>query len=184
MVATKTSPREQEKIIGELLVILALPSALPVATGGIAHAMSIPIIILATYGLLFGKANVSDKKSRIIAARDKVLQIQMLREFHDKLWHHAGRLSRERWGWLFENIVFRSLTALLVVVCAVCFWTIIPVADTPPSIAVMLFGFSIVYRDIFVWLLATVVGAIGIAINIGTLSFLLTKAFEWLQGVL
>lgn len=47
----------------------------------------------------------------------------------------------------------------------------------------MLFGFSIVYRDILVWLLAVVVGIIGVVINIGTLSFLLTKLFEWLQGL-
>jgi hypothetical protein len=179
----KNTAQEQQKIIGELLVILALPSALPVATGGIAHAMSVPIIILATYGLLFGKANVSGKKSRIVAARDKVLSFQKLREFHDKLWHHAGKLSRERWGWLFDTMAFRAITALFIVVCAVCFWTIIPVADTPPSIAVMLFGFSIVYRDILVWLLAVVVGIIGVVINIGTLSFLLTKLFEWLQGL-
>lgn len=184
MAHTEKSAREQEKIIGELLVILALPSALPVATGGIAHAMSIPIIILATYGLLFGKANVSDKKSRIVAARDKVLSFQKLREFHDKLWHHAGRLSCERWGWLFDNILFRCLTALFIVVCAVCFWTIIPVADTPPSIAVMLFGFSLVYRDILVWLLAVLVGTIGVVINVGTLMFIFTKVFEWLQGLL
>ena len=66
-----SSARDREKVIGELLVILALPSALPVATGGIAHAMSIPIIILAFTGLLLGGA-ISNKKSRIIAARDKV----------------------------------------------------------------------------------------------------------------
>lgn len=184
MAHTKKSAHEQEKIIGELLVILALPSALPVATGGIAHAMSIPIIILATYGLLFGKANVSDKKSRIVAARDKVLSFQKLREFHDKLWHHAGRFSRERWGWLFDNLGFRAITSLLVITCAICFWTIIPVADTPPSVAVMLFGFSLVYRDIAVWLLAAIVGIIGVVINVGTLTFLFTKAFEWLQHLL
>ena len=173
---------EKQKLVGELLVILALPSALPVATGGIAHAMSIPIIILAITGLLFDSA--LSKKSRVMAARDKVLSFQKLREFHDKVWHHAGRFSRARLAFLFDNIAFRAVTALFIVVCAICFWTIIPVADTPPSVAVMLFGFSLVYRDIAVWALAVVLGVIGIAINVGTLAFLATKLFEWLQAVL
>lgn len=180
--ATHTA-HEQQKIIGELLVILALPSALPVATGGIAHAMSIPIIILTISGLLLGKVTGSDKKSRILEARDKVLSFQKLREFHDKIWYHAGRFSKERLAHLFDNSFFRAITALFIVVCALCFWTIIPVADTPPSIAVMLFGFSIVYRDVAVWALATFVGCIGVVLNVGTLVFLLTKFFEWIQTV-
>jgi hypothetical protein len=178
-----SSARDREKVIGELLVILALPSALPVATGGIAHAMSIPIIILAVTGLLLGGA-ISNKKSRIIAARDKVLSFQKLREFHDKLWYHAGRLSKERWAFLFDNVLFRAVTALLIIVCAICFWTIIPVADTPPSIAVMLFGFSIVYRDVLVWLLAVIIGVIGVVINVSTLLFLATQIINWLQSIL
>ncbi len=167
-------------LIGEALVLLALPSALPVATGGIAHAMSVPIIIIAVYGLIFS-ALTERHKTRITEAKAKVLKIDKLRQLHDAIWNRAAKIMKSHSAWLFDQLAFRILTGTLIVLSAICFWTIIPLADTPPSVAVMLFGFALIYRDIRVWIAGLVMSILGIAINYGSLLFVIHWILRWLS---
>ncbi len=172
---------DQLQIIGEAIIILALPSALPIPTGGIAHSLSIVIILFSFWGLVLGGVKPKTQE-KFEVGRNKVLRFKRLREFHDSLWQRAGQLLKNRKGWIFDNRLFLALTSLLIIICAACFWTVIPLADTPPSIAVILFGFSLVYKDIYAWFAAVIVGVFGLVINLGSLLFVITKITEFITS--
>lgn len=173
-------PQDSLTIIGEALIILSLPSALPIPTGGIAHSLSVVIIILAFFGLVVGGVR-PNFQARLDRSREAVLRFKRVNQLHDKLWHHAGKLLRPRVQIVFKNKLFLVFTGILVILCAMCFWTIIPLADTPPSVAIILFGFALVYKDIYSWIVALITGVVGFIINIGSVVLVIGAIITFLS---
>lgn len=175
----RRSLQEKLRFIGEAIILLAIPSLLPIATGGIAKALSFIIVALAFWGLILG--GISDKTvENIEAKRDHILKIEAIRKLHDKLWLWADKILSPRQTWLFRLRVFQALTGLLILLCCLSLWNPVPFADSIPSAALVVFGFALAFNDFFAWLAALLIGIIGFTVNIGSVILLLSKLIEWL----
>jgi hypothetical protein len=156
----------EQKSFAILFVLLLGVPALPLPTGGATHVFEIIAVLLAAQ-LIAGRTEIwlpqrwrglelaGDRQQRFIAAL-----MRMIRRLE--------RFSRPRLRFLFDHRLSNIVFGLLVIAgCAGAFFAPpFTGLDTLPALGVVLLSLGVLLEDIAVVVLALVVGAAGVALEI------------------
>ncbi|HEY7105291.1 MAG TPA: exopolysaccharide biosynthesis protein [Acidimicrobiia bacterium] len=149
-----------------LLMLLMIPSALPIPTGGVTHVLELGAAIVAV---------------QIIAARREVWLPRRLREHalgatftgklvpaFTRLVRWCERFSRRRLGGLVDQPVSRSLVGVILLLFVAAAFVAPPFTglDTLPSLGAVVVCLGLVFSDVLVVAGGIVLGAGGIALEI------------------
>jgi hypothetical protein len=146
-----------------VFVLLMVPSALPLPTGGATHVFEV-MTMLVVLQLVVGRRRIwlPARWLRLQLAgssREKLMMV-LLRRIR---W--LERFSRPRAGWLFDHVATASVFGLLVFGLTLCAFLAPPFSglDTLPSLGVVVLGLGVLMRDAVLALIGVVIGAIGVA---------------------
>jgi hypothetical protein len=146
-----------------ILVLMAIP-ATPLPTGGLTHVFEIIAAILALE-MIFGR--------RTIWLPEKWKQRQLGNMLEDKAipfivrrirWFE--RLSRPRWARIVSHRQFARLAGTILLIFSVAAFMAPPFTglDTLPSLGAVIVSLSLLLGDIVVFIIGSLVGAIGIGL--------------------
>jgi hypothetical protein len=156
----------EEKSFAILFVLLLGVPALPLPTGGATHVFEI-IAVLVALELITGRDQIwlpqrwrklelaGDRQQRFITALMKGIR-------------RLERLSQPRLRFLFDHRASNIVFGLLVVGGSVVAFVAPPFTglDTLPALGVVLLSLGVLLEDFFVVVVALVVGAAGVALEI------------------
>lgn len=167
-----------EKGFAIAFVLLMLPSALPLPTGGITNLILEPLTLLIALEMIIGRRTIWLPKRIKQRPVGSLLEKRAL-PFMAKRIKWLEKWSRPRWGSFAEKASFRTITGLLVFTFALAAVISPPFSglDTLPSIGVVLLGLSLILEDFLLFLVGLIVGSIGLGLVIGT-GAVLTKLFQ------
>jgi hypothetical protein len=156
----------EEKSFAILFVFLLGVSALPLPTGGATHVFEVIAALLALQ-LIVGRDHIwVPKKWRLLPLAGPKQQrfISGLM----KLIRWLERLSRPRLRFLFDHRLSNSAFGLLVLGGTAGAFLAPPFSglDTLPSLGVVLLSLGVLLEDVIVVVLAVVIGAGGVALEI------------------
>lgn len=160
---------------GLLMILLALPTLIPVLPPGSAAAIGL-LYILLSLQMLFGKDEPWLPK-RLSRYRLSTRTIAALRTRGIPFLRRVERFSRPRPLLLDERIVSRGV-AFIVLVLGIVLLSPLPFLNTLPALAVLLMGIGLLNRDgvfIAAGLLLTAVVLLAIGFGLGTLYALLNR---------
>lgn len=160
---------------GLLMILLALPTLIPVLPPGSAAAIGL-LYILLSLQMLFGKDEPWLPK-RLSRYRLSARTIAALRTRGIPFLRRVERFSRPRPLLLDERIVSRGV-AFIVLVLGIVLLSPLPFLNTLPALAVLLMGIGLLNRDgvfIAAGLLLTAVVLLAIGFGLGTLYALLNR---------
>lgn len=160
---------------GLLMILLALPTLIPVLPPGSAAAIGL-LYILLSLQMLFGKDEPWLPK-RLSRYRLSTRTIAALRTRGIPFLRRVERFSRLRPLLLDERIVSRGV-AFIVLVLGIVLLSPLPFLNTLPALAVLLMGIGLLNRDgvfIAAGLLLTAVVLLAIGFGLGTLYALLNR---------
>jgi hypothetical protein len=163
---------------GLFMIVLALPTLIPVLPPGSAAFIGL-LYILLSLQMLFGR-DEPWLPQRVSRYRLSARAIAALRSRGVSFLRRVERLSRPRPLLLDERVVSRGV-ALVVLVLGIVLLTPLPFLNTLPALAVLLMGIGLLNRDgVFVaaGLLLTAVILLVIAFGLGTLYALLNRLFR------
>lgn len=163
---------------GLLMILLALPTLIPVLPPGSAAAVGL-LYILLSLQMLFGKDEPWLPK-RMSRYRLSARVITALRTRGIPFLRRIERFSRPRPLLLDERILSRGV-ALVVLVLGIVLLSPLPFLNTLPALAVLLMGIGLLNRDgvfIAAGLLLTAVVLLVIGFGVGTLYALLNRLFR------
>jgi hypothetical protein len=153
-----------EKSFAMALLVLMLPSALPIPTGGVTHLFELVSMLLALE-MIVGRRSVwlparlrrhelgpltTDKAIPFIARRVRWFE----------------RFARPRLSRLLQQRVALSLLGVVILVFTVGAFVALPFSglDTLPSLGVVVIALSLILEDALVTLIGIVIGAAGVAL--------------------
>jgi hypothetical protein len=156
----------EEKAFALLFVLLLGVPALPIPTGGATHVFEIIAVLLAL---------------QLIAGRDMIWLPQRWRRLEMagknrerflnglmKMIRRLERISKPRFTFLFGSRVSNAVFGLLVIAgCAGAFFAPpFTGLDTLPSLGVVLLSLGVLLEDVFVVIVALIIGAAGVLLEI------------------
>lgn len=149
-----------------LLVILMVPSALPLPTGGITHGFEI-VVMLLSLRMSFGKAGVwlpANLRTRQVSSSLTAKALPKIINLISKL----ESLSRPRFSLLVTKHWFVRLAGLLIFGLTLAAFLAPPFTglDTLPSLGVVLVAISLMFEDIAILIAGVVVGLFGIGLEV------------------
>jgi hypothetical protein len=155
-----------EKAFALLFVLLLGVPALPIPTGGATHVFEIIAVLLAL---------------QLIAGRDMIWLPQRWRRLEMagknrerflnglmKMIRRLERISKPRFTFLFGSRVSNAVFGVLVIAgCAGAFFAPpFTGLDTLPSLGVVLLSLGVLLEDVFVVIVALIIGAAGVLLEI------------------
>jgi hypothetical protein len=156
----------KEKSFAIIFVLLLGVPALPLPTGGATHVFEIIAVLLACQ-LIWGREEIwlpqRWRRLEVAGARQQRLLTGLLRMIR-----RLERLSRPRLRFLFDHRLSNIVFGLLVLCGSVAAFLAPPFTglDTLPALAVVLLSLGALLEDFVVVLVALVVGAAGITLEI------------------
>jgi hypothetical protein len=156
----------EEKSFALLFILLLGISALPIPTGGATHVFDVIAVLVA---------------GQLVAGRDEIWIPQRWRRLELgggntqrfvtsllKLMRFLERFSRPRLSFLFDHRLSNVVFGVLVIVFTAGAFFAPPFSglDTLPGLAVVLLSLGVLLEDIAVVVLAVLVGAVGIVLEI------------------
>lgn len=163
---------------GLFMIVLALPTLIPILPPGSAAIIGL-LYILLSLQMLFGKDEPWLPK-RLSRYRLSARAIAALRTRGIPFLRRIERFSRPRPIRLDDRVVSRGV-ALVVLLLGVILLTPLPFLNTLPALAVLFMGIGLLNRDrvfIAAGLLLTVVVLLAIGFGLGTLYALLNRVFR------
>lgn len=163
---------------GLLMIVLALPTLIPILPPGSAAFIGL-LYILLSLQMLFGK-DEPWLPARLSRYRLSARTITALRTRGVPFLRRVERFSRPRPLLLDERIVSRGV-ALVVLVLGIILLSPLPFLNTLPALAVLLIGVGLLNRDgafIAAGLLLTAVVLLIIFFGLGTMYALLSRLFD------
>jgi len=160
---------------GLFMIVLALPTLIPILPPGSAAIIGL-LYILLSLQMLFGKDEPWLPK-RMSRYRLSARAIAALRTRGIPFLRRVERFSRPRPIRLDDRVVSRGV-ALVVLLLGVILLTPLPFLNTLPALAVLFMGIGLLNRDrvfIAAGLLLTVVVLLAIGFGLGTLYALLNR---------
>jgi hypothetical protein len=155
-----------EKSFAVLFFILAIPSALPIPTGGVTNIFEILVIILALE-MIAGRRTLwipSRWKNREISGltKSKVLN-SMSRRIR---W--LERHTRPRLRGVLAHSMFLRLTGLIILLFALGALVAPPFTgfETLPSLGIVIVALGLILEDAALFLTGALIGSVGIGIEI------------------
>lgn len=156
----------EEKSFAILFVILLGPTALPLPTGGATHVFEIITILLALQ-LVVGRDEIwlPDRLRKRELAGEK--QRKFLAGL-GRMIRRLERISKPRFAFVFNHRASNSVFGLLAVAGTVAAFVAPPFTglDTLPALAVVLLSLSVLLEDFALTIVALVIGAIGVSLEI------------------
>lgn len=162
---------------GLLMIVLALPTLIPVLPPGSAAFIGL-LYILLSLQMLVGR-EVPWLPSRVSRIRLSARTITALRDRGVPFLRRIERFSRPRPLLVDERLAARAV-ALVVLLLGVILLTPLPFLNTLPALAVMLMGIGLLNRDgmfIAAGLLITTAVLLVIGFGVGTLYALFSRLF-------
>ncbi|MEX6725556.1 exopolysaccharide biosynthesis protein [Parapedomonas caeni] len=153
-----------ERGFGILLILFSLPVAIPSPIPGISAIFGAPLLLIAGQ-LLLGFPQPwlpAVLARRSIARADLARLLSVIEPWMQRL----ERFARPRLNLLPEAAVAR-LVGLFCLLLALVVFLPVPLGNVLPSIAILLFGFSLLERDGLLLLLATLTGVASLVIVAG-----------------
>ena len=163
---------------GLFMIVLALPTLIPILPPGSAAIIGL-LYILLSLQMLFGKDEPWLPK-RLSRYRLSARAIAALRTRGIPFLRRIERFSRPRPIRLDDRVVSRGV-ALVVLLLGVILLTPLPFLNTLPALAVLFMGIGLLNRDrvfIAAGLLLTIVVLLAIGFGLGTLYALLNRVFR------
>jgi hypothetical protein len=156
----------EEKAFALLFVLLLGVPALPLPTGGATHVFEIIAVLLALQ-LIAGREHIwlPQRWRRLEMAgknRERFLNGLM------KMIRRLERFSKPRFTFLFGSRVSNAVFGLLVIAGAAGAFFAPPFTglDTLPSLGVVLLSLGVLLEDVFVVIVALIIGAAGVLLEI------------------
>src|SRR4051794_27254186 len=156
----------EEKSFALLFVILLGVPALPIPTGGATHVFEVIAVLLALQ-LVIGRQTIwlPERWRRIELAGPR--QQKFLHKLTGLI-RRLERLSKPRFRFLFNRRLSNNVFGLLIIVLSVAAFVAPPFSglDTLPALAAVLLSLAILLEDVVVAVVALVIGAAGILLEI------------------
>ena len=155
----------EKSAFGFLLVMLSLPSALPVPAPGYSMPFGILLIIVAFQIMLRRKTPwfpkfFMEKDVNITKLAGGLRTIQKFIRFFE-------HFVRTRWAWIYRRGY--RLFGVLIFVCGCSMLIPIPGTNTLPALGVFIIGLGMIEEDGFFGILGVLVALAGIALTVGIL---------------
>lgn len=156
--------------IAVILILFALPSALPIPAAGYSTILSIPLFLIG-YRLLAGydtiwlpeklrqRAFVPKSFSRKLVGA----MLRMIRFFEN--------FTKPRLSWLTGATVTRSLLGILILGLAASMALPIPGTNTAPAFGIFLIGFALLEEDGLLLLVGILASLVAMAISLTIIFF-------------
>ena len=165
--------RIAERGFGMLLVLLALPTLIPVLPPGSAATIGL-IYTLIGFQMLLGR-KYPWLPQRIRDFRLSENAARKLRERGVSFFKNLERFSRARWLFM-ETALMLRLVALTIILMGFILFTPLPFMNTIPALAVMILGTGLLNRDGLFLL-------IGLVLSFSLLGFIYFGLAALLQGL-
>lgn len=168
------------KGFGLLLVILSLPSALPVPAPGYSTPFGIMIVILAVQ-IFIGRQTIWLPQG-LRKIKLKKTMVQTMLGVATRFLHKIERFIRPRQLWIRSRAGLSCL-ALVIGVMACLMILPIPLTNTFPAMVIFMIGVGLCEEDGLLALAAFVVGLLAIALYAFIIYLLITQGPEAIEGI-
>ena len=163
-----------EKSIAFLILVLMIPSALPIPTGGITNIFEI-IVMLFALELTSGRHGIWlpkkwENKNIPQGWSSKASSVRII-AFIERV----EKLSKPRWSRVVNYPLSQRIIGMIIFLLAFCAFIAPPFSglDTLPSVGIVLIALAIVFNDFLLVVLGIVLVAIGIYLIVILGSFVL-----------
>jgi hypothetical protein len=173
--------RLDQRAFGILLVLLALPCAIP-GPPAVTSFLGIPLLLVALQ--MIGQRSVPWLPRRL---RDYEMRQTVVNHFIARALPWVGRLeavSKPRFELLTSGHAERLL-GVLIAVLALCIMIPLPLSNLPPGIAIVIMGFALIERDGVLLAIGLIASAIALFIMIGVVklaALIVSKFFAAIVG--
>ncbi|MFT4901925.1 MAG: hypothetical protein ACI81V_001205 [Lentimonas sp.] len=168
-----------EKGFGLILLVLALPSALPVPAPGYSTPFGI-VITLVALQMLFGRDTLwLPQRLRVIRIKPSLAR-KMLGAA-TKFLHYSERWIRPRQRWI-RSKAGQAALALVIIVMANLMILPIPLTNTAPAMVIFLIGIGLAEEDGLLAIMAFALGCAAIALYAYIIYIVLTQGREVIEG--
>jgi len=156
----------EEKSFALVFVLLLGVPALPLPTGGATHVFEVVAVVVA-FQLLAGRKRIwlPERWRRLeLAGKNQTRFINALMRWIRRL----ERISRPRLTFLFDHRLSNAVFGLLAIAGSVAAFVAPPFTglDTLPALGVVLLSLGVLLEDIIVVVVALIVGAAGVVLEV------------------
>jgi hypothetical protein len=167
-----------EKGFGLLLVILSLPSALPVPAPGYSTPFGIMILLLTGQMLVGRKTIWLPKRFRRIRLKPSMVQT-MLKVVNSFL-HKIERFIKPRQKWIRSRAGLSGL-AVVIAIMACLMILPIPLTNTLPAMVIFLIGIGLCEEDGLLAIIAFAIGILAVCVYVYIIFILITQGPEAIE---
>lgn len=181
-----------DKGFGLLLIILSLPSALPIPALGYSTPFGICMIIIAVQ-IFVGRTRVHLPK-QLKKIRIPLKMVQSITSFALHFLKRTEKLIKPRQQWIHSKL---GHSILSITIFAMAFFMMFPIpgTNTLPAMAIFVIGISIAEEDGLIAMLAILLSALAAAFSVWLTYWFITEGPEkfeavkdgiknWLKGIL
>lgn len=168
-----------EKGFGLVLLILALPSALPVPAPGYSTPFGIAITLVALQ-MLFGRSTLWLPK-RLESTRIKPGLARKMLGAANKFLHFSERFIRPRQRWI-RSKAGQAALAVVIIIMANLMILPIPLTNTAPAMVIFLIGIGLAEEDGLLAILAFALGCLAVALYAYIIYIVVSQGPEVIEG--
>jgi len=164
----------EEKSFAIALLLLMIPSALPIPTGGITTVFEL-IAMLLTLELIFGRRTVWLPKRLLRRELGPATTTKAI-PFIARRVRFFERFARRRLAGVLEQRVVLSALGLAILLFTLGSFVAPPFSglDTLPALGVVVIALSLILEDVVITIVGIVIGLVGIALEIALGSVILS----------
>lgn len=154
----------KERSFGVLLVLLLAIPALPLPTGGLTHIFEI-IAMFIVLQMIIGRKSIWLPKKWLDKNLSKSFRNTALPKII-RLISFVEKFARPRFSNLFKNRLFLQSIGLVCLIFIVAAFLAPPFSglDTLPSLGVVIIGLSLIFEDLILTILGSLIGIVGLAL--------------------
>ena len=169
-----------EKGFGLLLVVLSLPSALPVPAPGYSTPFGI-VIALVALQMSFSRRTIW-LPSKLANIRIKPKLAHSMLGFASKFLINIERYIRPRQLWIRDHTI---QAGLVIIICIMAFFMILPIplTNTFPAIVIFIIGVGLAEEDGLIVLSAFLISCFTILLYAGIIYLVLTQGAEAIDPI-
>ncbi len=169
-----------DKGFGLLLIILSLPSALPIPAPGYSTPFGIAIALIGIQ-MLGGRRTIwLPKKIKVFKIKSSVASKMI--QVGTRFIHALERFIRPRLHTIYSSIGF-SLAALLIITMALLMILPIPLTNTFPAIVIFLIGVGLTEKDGLFGIIAYSVGIFAVTLYALVIFIIVTQGLPAIDEV-
>ena len=165
-----------------ILILFALPSALPIPAAGYSTVLSVPLFFIG-FRLLAGYDTLWLPKSMRARQFDPGSFSRRLLGGMLKMIRLVEYLARPRFEWFTNARFTRMLVALVILALAASMALPIPGTNTAPAFGIFLIGFALLEEDGLLLVLGILVSLVALVVSL-TIIFLGYQTYLYLKGLI